>query len=342
MVPALAVWAELRRICPAATAQFWCSNSPAERQILANAGVCRRTIVAGKWRRYCSFQNLFTPFLVFVGFFQSLFLMGIRRPDVIFSKGGFVAVPVCAAAFVLRVPIIIHESDAVPGLATRLCRPFAHRFLSAFALADAETVGLPMSGHSPAPRAATPKKQAIKRPKVLAFFGSRGSVELNSAILGAAADLAKISDVLWILGPENLVPTQLPKGVVAKQFLPPAELRAQMQQADLVLCRSGSGALEVAQAGSPMLLFPLAHAAGNHQVHNAQHLANSDAARVFCGTPTPARLAAVVADLLGNPDLLASMRRATAAVAKSNANAAQRCARAMVEEAGRLAEHSRK
>ena len=245
------------------------------------------------------------------------------------------AVPVCAAAFVLRVPIIIHESDAVPGLATRLCRPFAHRFLSAFALAEAETVGLPMSGHSPAPRATKLQKIPKKRPKVLAFFGSRGSVELNSAILGAATDIAKNADLLWILGPENHVPTNLPKGVVAKSFLPPAELRAQMQQADLVLCRSGSGALEVARSGAPMLLFPLAHAAGNHQVHNAQHLANSDAARVFCGTPTPDRLAAEVADLLSKPALLANMRRATGIIAKGNANAAQRCARAMVEEAGK-------
>ena len=95
-----------------------------EREMIARVPQVRyHAVKSGKLRRYFSWQNFTDPFRVAAGAVQSARLMGKLRPDVVFSKGGFVSVPVVFGAWLHRIPVVCHESDLTPGLANKLCKP---------------------------------------------------------------------------------------------------------------------------------------------------------------------------------------------------------------------------
>ena len=100
------------------------SKSGLERQLVADWGVEFNEITTGKLRRYLSFENLIDAFRVPIGIVQAWTLLLKFKPNAVFSKGGYVAFPVVFAAWLLRIPVVAHESDLSPGLATRLCAPF--------------------------------------------------------------------------------------------------------------------------------------------------------------------------------------------------------------------------
>ena len=95
-------------------------------------GVTYHAISSGKLRRYLDIKNLSDPFRVAAGVFQSAGLMRSLKPDIVFAKGGFVSVPVVYGAALNHVPVLLHESDMTPGLANRLCVPFAKKLLCTF------------------------------------------------------------------------------------------------------------------------------------------------------------------------------------------------------------------
>ena len=97
-------------------------------------GVIYHGVKTGKLRRYFDWKNFTDPFRVAAGAFQSAHLMGKIKPDVCFSKGGFVAVPVVFGAWLHHVPVVCHESDLTPGLANKLSRPFVKRIATTFPL----------------------------------------------------------------------------------------------------------------------------------------------------------------------------------------------------------------
>ncbi|MDA0977928.1 MAG: glycosyltransferase, partial [Proteobacteria bacterium] len=109
-------------------------GSPAgiERDIIEPLDVDYHAVSSGKLRRYFSWQNFIDPLLIVWGILQSLVLLVSRRPDAVFSKGGFVSVPVAVAAWLLRIPVISHESDVTPGLANRLIYPFCRAICVTF------------------------------------------------------------------------------------------------------------------------------------------------------------------------------------------------------------------
>ena len=103
-----------------------------EHKMMTLPGVTYHAVKSGKLRRYHDWKNFTDPFRVIAGAFQSARLMGKLKPDVCFSKGGFVAVPVVFGAWLHRVPVLCHESDLTPGLANKLCKPFAKRIATTF------------------------------------------------------------------------------------------------------------------------------------------------------------------------------------------------------------------
>ena len=103
-----------------------------EAELAGAAGISYRGISTGKLRRYFDLKNFTDPFRVIKGFFDAVGIIRSYRPDIVFSKGGFVAVPVTAAAWVCRVPVISHESDMTPGLANRLAAPFVKKICCNF------------------------------------------------------------------------------------------------------------------------------------------------------------------------------------------------------------------
>ncbi len=246
-------------------------------------GVIYHAVKSGKLRRYHSWQNFTDPFRVIAGAFQSARLMGQIRPDVVFSKGGFVAVPVVFGAWLHRVPVLCHESDLTPGLANRLCRPFAKRFATTFPeCAEALGAKAEMTGTPLRPELFQGSREKGlemfgfdgSRPVLLMMGGSSGAQSVNGALRKALPEITGTFDVAHICGKGNLEPgLDGTPGYCQMEFLD-AELPDALAAADLVLSRAGANALgEFQQLGRPMLLVPYPKGASRgDQILNAQSL----------------------------------------------------------------------
>ena len=246
-------------------------------------GVTYHAVKSGKLRRYFSWQNFTDPFRVIAGACQSARLMGKIKPDVVFSKGGFVAVPVVFGAWLHGIPVVCHESDLTPGLANKLCKPFARRIATTFpecaqALGPkAEMTGTPLRPElfrgSRAKGLSLLRFQGNK-PILLMMGGSSGAQAVNKALREALPQLTPTFDVAHICGKGNIdaalngVP-----GYTQMEFLD-ADLPDALACADLVLSRAGSNALCEFQAlCKPLLLVPYPKGASRgDQILNAQSL----------------------------------------------------------------------
>ncbi len=246
-------------------------------------GVIYHAVKSGKLRRYHSWQNFTDPFRVIAGAFQSARLMGKIRPDVVFSKGGFVAVPVVFGAWLHRIPVLCHESDLTPGLANKLCRPFARRFATTFpecaqALGPkAEMTGTPL--RKELFQGDRKKGLALfgfdgSKPVLLMMGGSSGAQSVNAALRGALPSLLDQFDVAHICGKGNLEESlKGTPGYAQREFLN-EELPDALACTDLVLSRAGANALcEFQELGKPMLLIPYPKGASRgDQILNADSL----------------------------------------------------------------------
>ena len=245
-------------------------------------GVTYHAVKSGKLRRYHSWQNFTDPFRVIAGAFQSARLMGKIRPDVVFSKGGFVAVPVVFGAWLHRIPVLCHESDLTPGLANKLCRPFARRFATTFPeCAEALGKKAEMTGTPLRPelfRGSRDKGLALfgfdgSKPVMLMMGGSSGAQSVNACLREALPQLKEF-DIAHICGRGNLDPAlEGAKGYRQIEFLD-EDLPDAFACTDLVLSRAGANALCEFQAlGRPMLLipYPLGASRGD-QILNAKSL----------------------------------------------------------------------
>lgn len=271
ITPALAVASELS----AKDVFFLCSRNHLDQEILSAAGVEFRAIFAGKLRRYFSWENFLDFFRFWLGFFESFFLFIFRRPQVIFSKGGFVALPVGLAAWILRIPLVLHESDAEMGLANRVLSFFAKKILSSFHLPKSQFVGTPVR---PLILAGDQKRGkefldfSDNKPILLIMGGSQGALFINNLVRKSLADLTKIANIVVIAGAEK---TNFPllESLRVYGFLN-QELGDVLAAADLVVSRAGSNSLaELAALKKPTILIPLPSAANNHQQKNAETFA---------------------------------------------------------------------
>lgn len=255
-------------------------------------GVTYHAVKSGKLRRYFSWQNFIDPFKVLAGAVESALLMGKLRPDVVFSKGGFVAVPVVFGAWLHRIPVVCHESDLTPGLANKLCKPFARRIATTFPEcaaelgAKAEMVGTPLrpelfSGSRA--RGLSKLGFAGSKPILLMMGGSLGAQSVNKALREALPQLLDTFDVAHICGKGNLDASLADKpGYTQMEFLD-ADLPDVLACADLVLSRAGSNALMEFQAlCKPLLLVPYPKGASRgDQILNAQSMEKRGLCRVL-------------------------------------------------------------
>ncbi len=255
-------------------------------------GITYHGVKTGKLRRYFDWRNFTDPFRVIAGAVQSAHLIGKIKPDVCFSKGGFVAVPVVFGAWLHRVPVVCHESDLTPGLANKLCRPFVKRIATTFpecaeALgAKAEAVGTPLRPelfHGDRSKGLTFLHFDGTKPVLLMMGGSLGAQRVNQALREALPALTKTFDVAHICGKGNLddVLNHTP-GYAQMEFLD-KDLPDVLACADIVLSRAGSNALMEFQAlAVPLLLVPYPKGAGRgDQILNAQSLEKRGLCRVL-------------------------------------------------------------
>lgn len=275
-------------------------------------------VKSGKLRRYFSWQNFTDPFRVLAGAVQSARLMGKLKPDVVFSKGGFVSVPVVFGAWLHRIPVVCHESDLTPGLANKLCRPFARKFATTFPeCADALGAKAEMTGTPLRPelfRGSRARGLALlgftgEKPVLLMMGGSLGAQSVNKVLREALPELLKRFDLCHICGKGNLEPAlEGTQGYRQLEFAD-KELPDLLATADLVLSRAGSNALCEFQAlGKPMLLVPYPKGASRgDQILNAQSLEKRGLCHVLLQEQlTRASLTAALERLWADRELLAA------------------------------------
>lgn len=240
-----------------------------------------RPILCGKLRRYFSFHNFIDFLKIPIGVAQSFIYLLLQRPAVVFSKGGFVSFPVCVAAWMLRIPLILHESDLSPGLANKLCARFAGKMCLSFEESkkffpnkNCEITGNPvrkmiLNGD---------KKIGFKithlsndKPVILVMGGSQGATQINELIWGNLPELLKTFSIIHITGEGHKKAGLKQKGYLQIEYAH-EDLPHLYAMANYVVTRGGANSLwEITALGLPALVIPLMH--GNSrgdQVENAR------------------------------------------------------------------------
>jgi len=253
-----------------------------EKRLIEEQGVPYHGIASGKLRRYFDLQNFTDPFRVVHGYFQARRLLKKIKPDVVFSKGGFVSVPVVRAAGSLHIPTIIHESDMTPGLANKLAFPAAQYIccsfpetLSSLPAEKARLTGSPirrelLSGDRAKARAFTGFPDD-GRSVLLVTGGSQGSAIINRHIREDLPEILKTFRVIHLCGKGNLDESlQGLDGYVQYEYIE-SELADLFALADLVVSRAGANSIcELLALRKPALLIPLsAQASRGDQILNA-------------------------------------------------------------------------
>ncbi len=280
-------------------------------------------VQSGKLRRYHDWKNFTDPFRVIKGMAEASRLMKELRPNVCFSKGGFVSVPVVIAARRRGVPVLCHESDLTPGLANRICSKFAVAVATTFPEC-AEALGGKgvMTGTPLRPELfAGSREKGLRlagfaggKPVLLMMGGSSGAQAVNKALRGALPELLPDFDILHITGKGNLDESLAGTAGYAQFEFLSDELPDALAAADFILSRAGSNALCEFQAlKKPMLLVPYPKGASRgDQILNAESYRARGLAHVLLQENlTPDSLAAALRALRADGDnLIAALENA--------------------------------
>ncbi len=316
VTPVVAVLREIRRQQPQAEIRFWCDKKfYNQAKSLLNSfdpNLPVKAIIAGKFRRYHHLSvmqqlmwtqlvllNLRDSFLALAGFFQSFFMLILWRPDVVFTKGGYVCLPVGLAAKILNIPLVIHDSDAHPGLTNRILGKWASGIATGAPLeyysypkSISRYIGIPISSDfhpfSKTERKAARQQWGINPDAKLIVItgGGLGAKRINDTVAEMLDELLKLGSVVLIAGAaqydelRSLTPTdddrfQLHAFVSSGM----AEL---LGAADVVLTRAGATTtLELAALKKPTILIPNAKLTGGHQLKNAAVYSDVQAVKII-------------------------------------------------------------
>ncbi|PIX89834.1 MAG: undecaprenyldiphospho-muramoylpentapeptide beta-N-acetylglucosaminyltransferase [Candidatus Moranbacteria bacterium CG_4_10_14_3_um_filter_45_9] len=306
------------------------SEGSFENDAMIQENILTKYVLTGKWRRYFSLWNIIDPFKIPIGFIQALWHLLIFMPDAVFSKGGSASVPVVLAAWVYRIPVFIHDSDAVAGRANRFLARFASRVAIAypgaynfFPVRKTVLTGNPIREELLLGEGDRFVKQfglSLEKPILLVLGGSQGAQTLNAAILRILPQLLeKNIQVVHQTGNknyENIVSSVETYGLkigesgyVPRAFLSVFELADALKVATLVLSRAGAGSIaELAATKKASILVPLLGAANDEQRMNAYDVAALGGALVLEDTNLGEHiLLEKIQELLSQPELMRSM-----------------------------------
>lgn len=253
-----------------------------EKKLIADFDIPYYGIATGKFRRYFDPKNFTDPFRVMKGYAQARKYLKKIEPDIVFSKGGFVSVPVVRAAASLGIPCIIHESDMTPGLANKLCIPVAKKICCNFP----ETI--PLLPEGKAVLTGSPIREELakgnkiaaydmccftaNKPVIMVIGGSLGAEAVNKTVRAALPQLLKDFQVVHICGKDKVDNLMLNiEGYKQFEYVK-AELKDIFAMADVVISRAGANSIcELLALKKPNLLIPLsAHSSRGDQILNAK------------------------------------------------------------------------
>ena len=301
--PLVAIVREIRRIYPQKNLEFFYIGPKDEFGLilLSQEQIEIKKIFSGKIRRYFSFQNFIDlVFKIPIGVFQSFYYLWKIKPNLVFSKGGYGSLPVTFCANILKIPIFLHESDIVPGLANRKSSKWARKIFISFPrteyfdLEKVVLVGNPIRKEvleGSKEKAKELFDLTFEKPILLFLGGSQGAEKINDFVLAILNDLLKEFEIIHQCGRENfrevaaesqvVISSDLKKYYHPIAFLDELEIQHAYKAADFIISRSGAGTIfEIAALGKPSILVPLSSAAANHQAKNAYSYAETGACLV--------------------------------------------------------------
>lgn len=312
ITPIVAIVKSIRQQKPRADIRVWCDRSFASQtRQLFDTGTRIDVVVSGKYRRYANISflshiryhlirthlaNFLDLFKIGFGFLQSLCKLIIWRPNVVFCKGGFVCLPVGMAAHFLRIPLVIHDSDIVPGLTNRVLARFANFIGTGTPLenypnyprAKTKFVGIPVRPEfrklSAAEKIAIKEKYGFDKHRKLFFVtgGGLGSSNLNRTIIKEAPKIIDHSAQILLLTGENKdIVDPKTDGLKLEPFLTD-DYPNIAATADIVITRAGATAMaELASLGAVAIIIPSPFLTGDHQTKNALVWQKANAAVVI-------------------------------------------------------------
>ena len=282
---------------------YYISDSPYDKEILFENGLIYEEIKAGKLRRYFSIKNFFDIFKMFFGTINAIYKIFTIYPDVVFGKGGYASFPTLVAARLLRIPVIIHESDSVPGRVNKWAGGFAEKIAVSFKQAaeyfpknKVAWTGHPLRIEIETPGSKTEGLKYFKLesgiPTILILGGSQGAELINNTVLDALPRLIKNFQIIHQTGVNNFSNVSGRANVVLSQieeknrylpfaFLNPLTMKMASGIADVVVSRAGSTIFEIATWGIPSLIIPITTSNGDHQRKNAFNYAYSGGCHVI-------------------------------------------------------------
>lgn len=269
------------------------SHRGIEKTIIEKEGIPYYGIASGKLRRYFDLQNIKDPFLVMKGVMDAYLRIRKIKPDVIFSKGGFVSVPVVIGGWLNRVPVLLHESDMTPGLANKISLKFASKIFVTFEEAKR---------HLPAEKTiytGSPVREDVlqgkrehglkwlqfhdRKPVITMMGGSLGAKKINETLRKALPQLLTRYQIVHLCGKGNIDESlQGTKGYAQFEYVH-EELPHILAATDFVISRAGSNAIfEFLTLQKPMILIPLPKASSRgDQILNAQSFEQQGYAKVL-------------------------------------------------------------
>ncbi len=292
--PLIAVAREINKIVEAEhilnAEIYYLADRPYDKQALSENNITFKQISAGKLRTYFSIHNFLDVFKTFFGVLKAIWIVYKIYPDVIFSKGGYVGFPVLAAARLLKIPVVIHESDSVPGRISLWSGKFAQNIAVSY-----EEAGQYFSKEKTA-WTGQPIREEIKStvkegtfeylkldpgiPVILILGGSQGAELINNIILDILPELLEKYQVIHQTGARNIEEVQIRAETILKNnpngnryrpfpFLNTLALKMSAGSASLIISRAGSMIFEIASWGVPSILIPITNSQGDHQRKNA-------------------------------------------------------------------------
>lgn len=239
-----------------------------EKKLIADFDIPYYGISTGKLRRYFDPKNFTDPFRVIAGFFEAKKIIKKIKPDVVFSKGGFVSVPVVRAASSLGIPCIIHESDLTPGLANKMCIPVVKKICCNFpeTLKELPADKAVLTGSPIREELAQGDRLAgldlcgftANKPVIMVVGGSQGSAAVNEAVRSALPKLLQDFQVVHLCGKDKIDNLLLTTSGYKQFEYIKAEMKDIFAMADLVISRAGANAIcELLSLKKPNILIPL-------------------------------------------------------------------------------------
>jgi UDP-N-acetylglucosamine--N-acetylmuramyl-(pentapeptide) pyrophosphoryl-undecaprenol N-acetylglucosamine transferase len=348
VTPVVAVLRELKKEDESVEIRFWCDRkfAPQARSIMQHFDktIPVGTIFSGKLRRYNDLPlwrqllrpvsivlpNIRDAFFMGFGFLQSLVKLRSWKPDVVFTKGGFVCLPVGMAAKVLKIPLVIHDSDAHPGLTNRVLAKWATRIATGAPLkfypypkAISRYVGIPINEEfvpiSAPDREKLKEKLGFnpKQPLVVVTGGGLGAGRINNAVAKRMNELLDITSLVLISGTAQYDELRATTPESDSRFQLHAFISSGMAEflgaADIVVSRAGATTiLELAALAKPTVLVPNGFLTGGHQLKNASVYAEKNAVEVINDHElyaNPQLLVDTLTSLLANPKRLNEMSK---------------------------------